>query len=139
MFIREQEFLFDCMPLGERWTGRPESKKNIQFSNSTKASFCRTLMDTRDSLLLMVATSAQMSTKLGIKASEASSCHGAEHALMKTTEITLFVRFDLFILLFIYCIKQCTLLGSHVTAELSVAALRLLAPSSFGSCHEVYN
>jgi hypothetical protein len=39
-----------------------EERKNIQFSNSNKASFCRSFMDTRDSRLLIVEGGEQAET-----------------------------------------------------------------------------
>jgi hypothetical protein len=64
MFIGEEELPLDCKT---RWRVRGDLRggkrwRHVQFSNSNKASLCRSLMDTRDSRLLIVDSGEQAET-----------------------------------------------------------------------------
>jgi hypothetical protein len=59
MFIRQQKLLLDCeMRPASDWQNW-KTEQDIQFSNSNKASFCLALIDTRESLLLIVSDSEE--------------------------------------------------------------------------------
>jgi hypothetical protein len=53
VFVGEQESFLDCARVVKHVLGQ-QGFINLQFSNSRRASFCRMLMETRDSLLLIV-------------------------------------------------------------------------------------
>ena len=64
MFIGEEELPLDCKA---RWRVRRDlrsgkRRRPVQFSNSNKASLCRSLIDTRDSRLLIVDSGGQAET-----------------------------------------------------------------------------
>ena len=63
IFIGREEFrLLGGMGSEREPCGVDEDGKNLQFSNSNKASFCRSFINTRDSRLLIVYGSEQAET-----------------------------------------------------------------------------